>query len=74
MGPSDEQAADPHCDIDAAYMAWNRRAGAAKEEIAETIRWLKWQAEQASNADMREEAARIDRTAELLALASGSDA
>ena len=25
-GPCDEQAADPICDMDAAYLAWNRRA------------------------------------------------
>lgn len=25
MGPCDEQAADPHCDIEAAEVAWNRR-------------------------------------------------
>jgi len=74
MGPSDEQAADPHCDVDAAYMAWNRRACAAKEETTQIIRWLKWQAEQAFNADMREEAAKIDRAAELLALAGGFNA
>lgn len=26
MGPCDEQAADPICEMDAAYLAWNRRA------------------------------------------------
>jgi hypothetical protein len=26
QGPCDERAADPICDIDAAYLAWNRRA------------------------------------------------
>ncbi|MGT9852037.1 Lar family restriction alleviation protein (plasmid) [Vibrio parahaemolyticus] len=25
IGPSVEQAADPHCDVDAAFIAWNRR-------------------------------------------------
>jgi transcription elongation factor Elf1 len=25
-GPCDEKAADPICDMDAAYLAWNRRA------------------------------------------------
>lgn len=29
-GPCDEQAADPHCDIEAAYDTWNRRATLAK--------------------------------------------
>ena len=26
QGPCDERAADPICDMDAAYAAWNRRA------------------------------------------------
>lgn len=26
VGPDDEHAADPHCDIDAAYEAWQKRA------------------------------------------------
>lgn len=28
VGPCDERAADPICDYDAAYAAWNRRAAA----------------------------------------------
>lgn len=27
MGPDDERAQDPECDIDAAFEAWNKRAG-----------------------------------------------
>ena len=33
QGPCDEQAADPICDDDAAYAAWNRRAAAAPVAI-----------------------------------------
>lgn len=32
QGPCDERAADPHCDTDAAYEAWNRRAALARPE------------------------------------------
>jgi hypothetical protein len=31
-GPGDERAADPICDMDAAYLAWNRRAALAQPE------------------------------------------
>ena len=32
QGPCDERAADPICDYDAAYAAWNRRATLAQPE------------------------------------------
>ena len=32
QGPCDEQAADPHCNIEAAEAAWNHRATAARLE------------------------------------------
>ena len=35
QGPCDERAADPHCDIEAAETAWNRRAIAAEQEGAD---------------------------------------
>jgi transcription initiation factor TFIIIB Brf1 subunit/transcription initiation factor TFIIB len=68
IGPCDEQAADPHCNIDAAYKA------NSNQEVAEMIRWLEWQSELAFNADMLEESVKIDRIAELLALAGGTNA
>lgn len=36
QGPCDERAADPHCDIEAAEGAWNRRLAA--EEIIQQLR------------------------------------
>ena len=37
QGPCDEQAADPICDHDAAYAAWNRRPAAAPVAMIELI-------------------------------------
>jgi Restriction alleviation protein Lar len=35
MGPCDEKAADPHCDLNAAWDAWNRRAQTGEPPNAE---------------------------------------
>jgi Lar family restriction alleviation protein len=69
QGPCDERAADPICDFEAAYKAWNRRAALAKPcpptegEVAELARLLRLDAELERNDGMPQAAARLDRAA-----------